>query len=429
MSNFLNDMWEVTGTDIESFEEELKNIGRKTLVEEVKMDEVYFLSVSDFGSGYTAVPLQANSIWRKTKSSLLLKRYDVDKDSYLRRGYEENTINEAFANGLFIVTSKKRPSQNKIKEMIENGSYIPVSQKAMGTISNRISKRGNGFLSDDLIRDLAIAKKFDKPIPVSVVSRLDPEKNVKKIFAVMSKKYSAIPQNMILEILKKIEEKGEKDFGKAECVGWSINHSLTRIYVEFPGCGKEFMEMYGYPDEIIPGIMVETSDIGDCSLRVRGYYRDDVTKAIFYLEDECVQMHIGDIDTDEILEMVKTNIFAKLTWYPERLAELMEIDIVDDSMKPAVKKRILSSLYRKISREIGLVKAITKAKEKVLMEQLIDSINTDLSYTAYDIAITFLTLASYVETENKGVIEAIAKTAPAVMKFKFVEEEEDLLVV
>ena len=107
----------------------------------------------------------------------------------------------------------------------------------------------------------------------------------------------------------------------------------------------------------------------------------------------------------------------------------MEIDIVDDSMKPAVKKRILSSLYRKISREIGLVKAITKAKEKVLMEQLIDSINTDLSYTAYDIAITFLTLASYVETENKGVIEAIAKTAPAVMKFKFVEEEEDLLVV
>lgn len=429
MSNFLNDMWETTGTDIESFKEALDSIGKRTLVEEAKMDEIYFLSVSDFGAGYTAVPLQADSIWRKTKSSLLLKRYDIDKDIYLNKEYDEETVNEAFENGLFIAASKKRLSQNKIKEMIANGSYIPVSQKAMGTISNRISRRGNGFLSEDLIRDLAIAKKFDKPIPVSIVSRFDPESNIRKIFAVMSNKYSAIPQNTIIEILEKIEAEGEADFGKAECIGWSINHSLTRIYVEFPECGKEFAETYGYPDEIIPGIMIETSDIGDCSLRVRGYYRDDATKAIFYMEDECVQMHVGDIDTEEILEMVKMNIFAKLTWYPEHLAELMEIDIIDDSMKPAVKKRIMSSLYRKISREIGLVKAITKAKEKVLMEQLIDSINTDINYTAYDVVLTFLTLASYVETENKGVIEAISKTAPAVMKFKFVEEEEDLLVV
>lgn len=429
MSNFLNDMWEITGTDIESFKEELENIEKKTVVEEVKMDEVYFLSISDFGTGYTAVPLQADSIWRKTKSSLLLKRYDIDKDTYLHKGYEESTVDEAFINGLFLTASKKRLSQNKIKEMISNGSYIPVSQKAMGTISNRISKRGNGFLSEDLIRDLAIAKKFDKPIPVSVVSRLDPEKNVKKVFAVMSNKYSAIPQKTILEILEKIEEEGETDFGKAECVGWSINHSLTRIYVEFPECGEEFAETYGYPDKIIPGIMIETSDIGDCSLRVRGYYRDDVTKMIFYMEDECVQMHVGDIDTEEILKMVKMNIFAKLTWYPEHLAELMQIDIVNDSMRPVEKKRIMSSLYRRISREIGLVKAITKAREKILIEQLIDSINTDIDYTAYDVAITFLTLASYVETENKGVIEAIAKTAPAVMNFKFVEEEEDLLVV
>lgn len=155
------------------------------------------------------------------------------------------------------------------------------------------------------------------------------------------------------------------------------------------------------------------------------------SKTVSYMEDEYTQPHIGDIDTKEILNAAKNKIFPQYLTYPERLAMLMTHDVVDDTMAPLLKLKIMSKLYRSISKEIGLVKAIGKPREKNLIDQLIEAINPEITYTAYDVIMTFLTLATCVETESKTVIESIAKTAPSVMKYKFEfeEEEDDLLVI
>ena len=47
---------------------ELKNIDKSTVVKSVNMDEVHFLSVFDAGDEYAAVPLHANSLWKKNKN-------------------------------------------------------------------------------------------------------------------------------------------------------------------------------------------------------------------------------------------------------------------------------------------------------------------------------------------------------------------------
>lgn len=431
MSNFLSDAWEASGDDFDTFKKELNKMEEQTKVELINMDDVYFLSVSDMGTGYTAIPLNANSIWKKTKCSLSLKRFDVDRDIYVKKGFDEETINEAFDNGLFLTSTTKKVGPAKIKKMMANGEYIPVSEKAMSTISSRINHYGYGFLSERLVRDLSIVKKFDKPVPISLVCREDPETGLKKVFAVMSEKYTTIPQSLILDVLERVIKEAKDDLGKAVCAGWSISHSNTRVYVEFPSAGKEFSETYHLPDEMLPGIMLETSDIGKCSLRIRGYFRMTESQTVSYMEDEYTQAHIGDIDTKEILNAAKNKIFPQYLTYPERLAMLMTHDVVDDTMAPLLKLKIMSKLYRSISKEIGLVKAIGKPREKNLINQLIEAINPEITYTAYDVIMTFLTLATCVETESKAVIESIAKTAPSVMKYKFEfeEEEDDLLVI
>lgn len=431
MCSFLSDLWEINGNDFDSFREELQKFEKRTCLDIVNMADVYFLSVSDLGTGFTAVPLHSDSIWKKTKRSLSLKQFEIDKSVYCEKGYDELAVNEAFSNGLFMAVSEKKLGPAKVKNMISDASYVPVSDKAMSTISNRISHSGYGFFSERLIRDLSIVKKFDKPVPVSVISRIDPDSGLKKVFAVMSKKYTAIPQTVIIDVLDQVVKEAEDDMGKAECAGWTISHSLTRIYIEFPEAAEDISNVYKLPDQMIPGLMLETSDIGDCSLRVKGYFKFPSAGTVSYMENEYSRIHSGEINIEELLKAAKHEIFPRYTQYPEHLAKLMMHDVVDASMAPMLRTKKMASLYRKISKDIGLVKAIGKAREKNLLDQLIMSINPEIIYTAYDVAMTFLTLAKSVETENKGVIEAIAKTAPAVMKydFGFEEEEDDLLVV
>lgn len=97
----------------------------------------------------------------------------------------------------------------KIEELITDGGYVPVSAKAMNTISSRVNYAGAGFFSERLIRDMAISKKFNKPIPVNIVVRSD-EKKSSKVFAVMSQKYAFMNQKKIfdmIEIIKAVQKR------------------------------------------------------------------------------------------------------------------------------------------------------------------------------------------------------------------------------
>jgi len=429
MSNFLSDTWEVNGTNFDNFKEELEKIEKNTKIKEIPMDNFYFLSVSDVGTGYVAVPLHSDEFWKKSKVSLSLKKFETEKEKMFHVGFEDDVINEAFENGLFVAYSDKKVSSTKVRNMVENFKYFPVSEKAMNTISNRISHSGYGFFTDRLVRDLAISKRFNKPIPVSVISRIDDTSNLEKIFAIMSNKYTKISQKVIIDIIDEIRNEAKADLGKMECDYWMINHSVTRIYLEFPEAGKEISETYKLPDEMIPGIMLETSDIGDCSLRMRGYFKVCGTSTISYMENEFSKIHSGAFDIKAIVKAVTNDVFPKYTLYPEHLAHLMEIDITDESMSANRKIKTMTTLYRKVSREIGLVKAIGKNREKSLMDQLIESINPLIDYTAYDVAMTFLTLSEYIETDNKNIKEAIAKVGPEIMEYDFDPDTEELLVV
>lgn len=431
MCNFLNDEWMETGNSFDSLKEGIKKMEEATEIKEVPMNDIYFLSVSDLGTGYCAIPLHADECFKKTKASLSLRKYPIDMDSYIKAGYDGEIVTSAFQNGLFMIESNKKLSTAKIKKMIENGSYVPVSEKAMSTISNRISHFGFGFFSERLIRDLSISSKFDKPIPVSVISRKDPDSGLKKVFAVMSQKYAAIPQEVLIKMVNHLLEK-ETSLGEALCSSWSISHSVTRVYIEFPEKEKEFTELYELPEPMIPGIMLETSDIGDCALRMRGYFRFETNNFVNYMEEEYARIHSGTFDFSELIDAVKTSIFPKYCTYPEHLAKLMTIDITTEEMSPADKLKAITKVYRKMSKEIGLVKAIGKNREKNLISQMIDSYDLEsstLNYTAYDVAMDFLSLPSRIESANGSVVEAISKLAPRVMTFKFEEKEEELLLV
>ena len=307
------------------------------------------------------------------------------------------------------------------------GAYMPISEKAIGTISNRIRHGGTSFSEPGLIRDLVIASKFSKPVSVYAVQRIDPETKKAKLFAVMSDKYTVIPQETVLDIIDKVKAEALKDLGRTECNNWLIDHSVTRIYLDFPDCGSDFAEEYKLPDEMVPGIMIETSDIGDSSLRLKGYFR--LGGNLTYVENEFTQIHTGELRMSDVIDVVADKIFPEYRIYPEKLAKFMMIDITEPTMSKAARIKKMTSLYRDVSRKIGLVKAIGKKREKSLIDQLIAGINPEIDYTAYDIAQTFLILSSTIEVENKSVVELISNTVRNVMEYNFDDKDDEITVI
>jgi len=422
--DFLSDTWAIEGKEYDEFKEQLEKFEKQTIIKEIPMDEFSFLSISDMGVGYMAYPMGTGTVWKKNKTSLSLKMLPVNKDMFIMNGYGDDVVNESFDNGLFTIFSKKKLTMPKISKSINEGEFLPVSAKAISTIANRIKYGGSNFFTDRLIRDMAIASHFDKPIPVSAVLRTDSESGKQKVFAVMSEKYTIIPQKTIISIIDKISKEAEADLGKTVISDWYIDHSVTRINLDFPEKAEEIAETYSMAESMVPGIMIETSDIGDCSLRLRGYFK--IGSYTVYTKNEYVQIHSGKFDEAEAVNAATGKIFPEYMSYPKKLVSLMAIDITDDSMSSAMKIKKMTKAYKDVSKKIGLVKEIGKKREKPLMEQLINGINTDISYTAYDVAMTFLTLPKMILSDNKNLIRSIAKIT--VNTLDAFDEEDDLLI-
>lgn len=423
---FLNDIWNKTGKEINDFKEEIRKLSVQTKIEEVNMDDFNFLNITDSGTELVAFPLNTRNLWRKTKTSFSLKKLPINR-CVISAYYDDTTTDEALTNGLMVCFSDKKLSPAKINEKLHNGAYMPISEKAIGTISNRIRHGGTSFSEPGLIRDLVIASKFSKPVSVYAVQRIDPETKKAKLFAVMSDKYTVIPQETVLDIIDKVKAEALKDLGRTECNNWLIDHSVTRIYLDFPDCGSDFAEEYKLPDEMVPGIMIETSDIGDSSLRLKGYFR--LGGNLTYVENEFTQIHTGELRMSDVIDVVADKIFPEYRIYPEKLAKFMMIDITEPTMSKAARIKKMTSLYRDVSRKIGLVKAIGKKREKALIDQLIAGINPEIDYTAYDIAQTFLTLSSTIEVENKSVVELISNTVRNVMEYNFDDKDDEITVI
>ena len=427
MEGFLKDNWEVTGTDAEALRETIDFISDNTEVRRVNMDDVYFLSISEGPDGRRiGVPLHSDQIFKKTEASLSLKQYPISTSLY-EKNYEPEIVNEGFINGLWMEAFEKRPSVKVIKEFATNGRYVPVSAKAMNTISSRINYAGAGFFSERLIRDIAISKKFNKPIPVNIVLRSD-EKKSYKVFAVMSQKYAFMSQEKIFDMIEIIKDSAKKDLGEAVCNFWKVSHSITQVFMEFPDASKEISKTYELPENIIPGIMIETSDIGDCALRVKGYYRIEDANTIFYMEEEFSQIHSGEIDMHDMLSKVRNEIFPKYLEYPKHFADLMMIDLTTDEMSDRVKTKTMTSIYRSVSKKCGIVKAIGKKREKALVDSMIECLNPAINYTAYDVVMDFFVTFGQNESNNRSLSEAFAKITPEIMKYDFEPKKEELSV-
>ncbi len=366
----LNDNFVLSGKTIKSFYDAIDAMDKITEYSVISSKDISLMTVdtncdnSELLHGFYHIP----------GHNIMKRNLDVSK---LVRGNTE--VKE-----MLLDTEKN----SKMFLFLDNRRLFFTSSNLISTLASRVNLAGSRLWETTPYRNAYLAETFnEKPFNATVMWRKG--NGFKKAFAVHSARYAQIPQSILREVIAHIE----MEMGECECVQWEVTHNISKIYLQFPKKAKDMSVFYGLPDIYVPGIMLATSDTGDSSLTVTGVWW---VKNSMNLFKTYKRKHRGNFVIKNIIEDIKKDIFVEYTKIPERLCELMSIDIENPDF-----------VYKKLFEKLDITKALGKEVKNTVLTQLCEEIDSSICYTAYDIATTMMQLARRCEGISKSAMEQL----------------------
>lgn len=396
---FLSENFYETDNDLEKLRSLMREVQEHTKFQRIRSDDLKIMSYKcTEGSKLNFYELNPVDLFYED-GTIKHRVVSFDKNSVLKRGNFVDLITE---------------TENNTKFMLYDDFKLYFVSPNIFSTMDRFGLSSDLLAIPDKARDDIIARQFHKKAQNCTLVTREYNKN-KKVFAVLSGKYTDVKQETLIDVIDKISNDGT--MGKAKCYKWGMSHFITSIYVEFPEKAKQVQDKYKLKDNVIPGLWLATSDTGDCSVKIRGTWR---TKNSITIHQEIKKKHLGEVNPEKILEEVDKVIFSEYCKLPEALCDLLMQDITDTSWDLTTpsgqlqNRTAIKNTVKNLFNDIGMVKAIGKKEEKVLYERVMDKFDPSMHYTAYDIAISILNLPSRIagESVKKANLQKACGLAP-----------------
>lgn len=382
-NNFLLDNWEKMGFSIEEFKETVKDVAKSTSFVKMNSQELSVLSFNKKNDNEEKLEFfefnPVAVVRHNTEDAIATHRsVSINPQTILSKGSFETLIDEAINDaGILLYTGKR---------------CMFVSKKAITTKLQPFGLSGDFLSENNYARDLMIAYQFgEKALFRTLVVR--EQNGIAKVFSILGERYRHLPQDILARIYDELTAAGI--MGETECRGWQMSHFMTSVRVEFPEKADEFQSLYSLPDKLIPGIILETSDTGDCSIRVKGTWR---FKNSTSLHTEVAKRHVGSLNIEELLKEVEDSVFAEYTKLPEALCNLVSCDVTDPSWDLTAASgqskngKAIESVLKSAFKKLKIVEAIGKQAEMSLYQQVLLEFDDSIAYTAYDFAMCLMSL-------------------------------------
>lgn len=406
MMKRLLDNWSASGSDIEEFKKVLSDLASITKLEKVEARDITLYSknvnselTSESAPVYVLDPTNLWSISRSGYASLYSSNLPI---APIRTAGADPLIDEYDRRTRLMIGIKSSVS-DKMRLYFTSLDLSP-------TLGLRTEMKGEAACVPSLERDILSAQRLNSPNEISLITRT--VNGIKKIYAALSATYAYVPQTFMSDVIDRIQSEGI--LGSISCKQWNVTNQLAEIYLEFPDKASEIADIYGIEDEIVPGIYMSKSDVGECSITVRATYR---IRGSITILDELKRKHTGKIKIEDVLADADKIVFSKYTKLPELLCDLMATDITNPTWATTLTEKkfknlnykTVSEAYKKVFKAIGMVDAIGKKHEKEVYEQLCLEIDPSLAYTAYDIVIRVMTLPEHISGLSNSSVELLAK--------------------
>lgn len=406
MENINKNKCSIKGTNLEGFKKAVKDISAITECRKIKSKDLSFFHFEDLTKDGRNVISDLSKISLKKRHQTMagLKTDLLDQDAL-----KENSTHLGA-----IITSPAGDEE-----------VVFVSEYALPSLLQSVGLAGNSAFSfNNYYRNAFLASSFytkKDDASLSLITRKSSE-NDEKVYYVGLSRYLYVPQDQLLiPVINRLAD--DKVLGTMKVVSWTVNHEISQIYLEFPDVAKEISEAYHLPHEAVPGLMLQTSDIGKSSfiaqstLKLNGHMIRLETVSVAhnnkygFNKDEYIGKFVEKIDNE---------IFTNVRSFPEKLFKLMQISISPkslDSEKDREDNFVSISDILKTSIE-KVFRKFSNGKKLAIFESLQEEIVSSVPYTAYDIAEIVISIPDRVQIDEvtaTTVYKEIAK-APDVIK-------------
>lgn len=371
------------GKDMQELQRVLEYLDQITTIETLSSVDVELLSLK---KGVVSAP-----------GTLSFRRYHPLEDELPSVALPlENAENKAR-----LAPLVRELKQNGLMLMNEKDKFF-TADTLISTMALRIGTGGSNIKRPSFKRDAYFAELLgvEEQDVKLLVRSVD---GIKKAFAMHSGRYTLVKQTLILDIIGNIAH----GLGKPVCKNWEVTNSRTEVYLEFPQKAMDFTKTYGLPKKVVPGLRLITSDVGESSVCAIGTWRLDGTP---FGVEVYTRKHVGRIDPEKILKQIGQKIFVKYDRLPQRLCELMRIEISNPN-----------DCIESVLRQINLQEKIGIRRVKQLQEIVQDQFARTARYTAYDIAVAILALPDTVHGISKHILK---KFTDCIAQAAFVDYEE-----
>ena len=220
--------------------------------------------------------------------------FEVRKDSYFAP--EKGN----FGSLPFKTLLSQGVSYEAINDIVDAGYFLQIADE-YGTVTTLIPSKG--FMATfckqlgfnkiregiDPMRDLFLASRLALADPFKLVYRR--QGKFAKVFAAFSDKFCDTPQTIVLEFKDSLM----RNFESASVRHWEYNHSITSIDFSL---NKEKFKLGNM--QIIPGIRLSLSDIGDCAYTLQSVFFCNGTHII--LPNEVVRKRSRKMNVAEMTQ-------------------------------------------------------------------------------------------------------------------------------
>jgi len=381
-TNMLLDTWDETGTDIEKFKEYVSLIDSATRIVPIETNDLTLFAV--IGASDTHIRLLTYDE-EQTMRRIVPPASQMKISSIMDKGVTEEFLKDIMASKLLLR---------------HEGAVYFTSSGLARDLGARAQISGNGLNFPTPERAAFLAHRYSSdPCRASFVvrSNISDGGRLHKVFALPSSTYRYIPQSTILDVMDYLET----EMGTTECHHWHISPTITQLWLEFPEKALDIARTYMLHDDMMPGVLLETSDTCDCAFKVIATWR--LRTRNYSRHNSFEKEHKGKFLMEDIMTAVKDHIFTAYTKLPQRLCDLLCMDVPNPV-----------DLIDLIFERTDIVGILGKRRTKQLLPLLQSEINPKASYTAYDIALRFMELPGQFESEPsvRDDLEVFAAKVP-----------------
>lgn len=383
-TNELLDTWSESGTDFESFSNLITDISNSTMAQPVDLSGATLYHVVDADAEFLKFHVFDN---RYSCLNRVPSRTRLSLDKARSNGVTDELIEEI--------------KDGKLMIRLCSGKAHPTSKHLSRDLAARAMLSGESVYDPTEERDAYFMSRYCAVSAQSNAILRKSDDGACKVIALPSKTYCHVRQDILLEIVAYLR----KELGEMECAAWHVDNFISQVWLRFPKQAADIAAVYQLPDSefLVPGVLLETSDTGDCSIRASAFWEfkhRSRGRIGFYERD-----HRGTITINDIISGVKSKLLPKYTELPKRLVELLTVDIQEPAAAVAMCMKMANGKIRD---------RLSNRVMKGLAEQLQMEVDGAQNMTGYDIAMLFLDLPARVTNTDGSIKETVEKLAGAV---------------